>query len=174
MSVYLAAARLGIRAIALIGILPGAIVAAAYLLVLWGQLYHEWDARTAAVFGMAAWGVLGVMELWHEYVRLSQARVDGQRLPLTPRAVLFIWALLLLAFAGWRADTHPWMAAFLALVALYSLGRAFGLLNFGTARPPAVSRRSGVARAAPGAQPRESQRPRTRRTTASAERRAAH
>ena len=104
MSTYLAAARIGIRAIALIGILPGAVVAAAYLLVLSGQLYQHWDARTAVVLGMAAWGVLGVVELWHEYVRLSRPRADGERRPLSPRALLFVWALLLLPFAAWKAD----------------------------------------------------------------------
>ena len=173
MSTYLAAARIGLRAIALIGILPGAVVAAAYLLVLSGQLYHQWDARTAAVLGMAAWGVLGVVALWHEYVRLSRTRVDGERMPVGPRALLFIWALLLLAFAGWKADTHPWMASFLVLVALYSFGRAFGLLSF-VARPPATSGRSSVARAVPRADARGSRRPRARRTPAPAGRRAAN
>jgi hypothetical protein len=171
MSTYLAAARIGIRAIALIGILPGAVVAAAYLLVLSGQLYQHWDARTAVVLGMAAWGVLGVVELWHEYVRLSRPRADGERRPLSPRVLLFVWALLLLPFAGWKADAHPWIASFLALVALYSFGRAFGLLSF-IARPPAASGRTRIARAVPGADARGSRRPRARRTPAPVGRRA--
>src|SRR5215467_12588382 len=104
MSTYRAAALIGIRALALIGILPGAIVAAAYLLVLTGELYHHWDARTAVVLGMAAWGVLGVVELWHDYVHLSRNRVAAERTPVSPRAVLFVWALILLAVAGWRAE----------------------------------------------------------------------
>lgn len=173
MGTYLATARLGIRAVALIGILPGAVVAAAYLLVLSGQLYHQWDARTAVVLGMAAWGVLGVVELWHEYVRLSRTRGEEERMPVSPRAVLFVWALLLLPFAGWKADAHPWMAAFLALVALYSFGRAFGLLSF-VARPAAVSGRTRGARAAPCAQVRGGQRSRTRRSATTADRRAAN
>ena len=173
MSNYLATARLGIRAVALIGILPGAVVAAAYLLVLSGQLYHQWDARTAVVLGMAAWGVLGVVELWHEYVRLSRTRVDGERNPVSPRAVLFVWAVLLLPLAGWKADTHPWMAAFLALVALYSFGRAFGLLRY-AARPPAASGRAAVARAAPSALAQASQRSRARRSPTPVGRRAAN
>lgn len=149
MSYYRAVALTGIRAVALIGILPGAIVAAAYLFVLTGQLVHHWDARTAVVLGMAAWGVLGVLELWHEYVRLSRNRVGVERTPVSPRAVLLVWALILVAVAGWRADTHPWIAGFLALVALYSFGRAFGLLKYVT-RPPAASPRRRVTRSAPG------------------------
>jgi hypothetical protein len=173
MSTYLAVARTGIRAVALIGILPGAVVAAAYLLVISGQLYDQWDARTAVVLGMGVWGVLGVVELWHEYVRLSRTRVDGEAMPVSPRALHFIWALLLLPLAGWKADTHPFLAAFLVLVALYSFGRAFGLLSFG-AHPPAASGRAGVARTARGANARGSQRSRARRTPAPAERRAAN
>ena len=171
MSTYLANTRLGIRAVALIGILPGAVVAAAYLLVLTGQLYHQWDARTAVVLGMAAWGVLGVVELWHEYVRLSRTRVDGEPTPVSPRAVHFIWALLLLPFAGWKADAHPWIASFLALVALYSFGRAFGLLRL--VPPPAASGRAAVARAAPSAHTQAGQRSRARRSPATVGRRAA-
>ena len=171
MSTYLANTRLGIRAVALIGILPGAVVAAAYLLVLTGQLYHQWDARTAVVLGMAAWGVLGVVELWHEYVRLSRTRVGGEPTPVSPRAVHFIWALLLLPFAGWKADAHPWIASFLALVALYSFGRAFGLLRL--VPPPAASARAAVARAAPSAHTQAGQRSRARRSPATVGRRAA-
>jgi len=148
MTSYRAVALTGIRAVALIGILPGAIVAAAYLFVLAGQLVHHWDARTAVVLGMAAWGVLGVVELWHEYVRLSRNRVGVERTPVNPRAVLFVWALILAAVAGWRADTNPWIAGFLALVALYSFGRAFGLLKYVT-RPPAESPRTRVTRSLP-------------------------
>lgn len=170
MSNHLATARLGIRAVALIGILPGAVVAAAYLLVLWEQLFSHWDGRTALVFGMGAWGVLGVVELWYEYVRLS-TRVTGERMPVSPRAVLFIWALLLLPLAGWKADEHPWVAGFLALVALYSFGRAFGLLSF-VARPTATPSRAGTVRAASCAHPRAVQRSRARRTSAPADRRA--
>ena len=146
MSAYRAVVQLGIRAVALIGILPGAIVAAAYLLVLTAQLYRHWDARTAVVLGMAAWGVLGVVALWHEYVRLSRTRVGGEPVPVSPRAVLFVWALLLVAIAGWKADVHPWLASFLVLAALYSLGRAFGLLKYAV-RPAAASARASVARA---------------------------
>ena len=163
MATYRAVAQVGIRAVALIGILPGAIVAAAYLLVLTRQLYQHWDARTALVFGMAAWGVLGVVELWHEYVRLSRTGVGGERMPLSPRAVLFVWALLLVAMAAWKADAHPWVASFLALVALYSLGRAFGLLKY-VARAPAASARASVARDSPRARARGRERPRARRS----------
>src|SRR5215469_16724519 len=60
LSTYRTIAMTALRALALIGILPGAIVAAAYLLVLAGQLYQHWDVRTAIVVGMAAWGVVGV------------------------------------------------------------------------------------------------------------------
>lgn len=171
MGTYWAGARFGIRAVALIGIVPGAIVAAAYLIVLTGQLYRDWDARTAAVLGMAAWGVLGVVELWHEYVRLSRTRVDGEPAPVSPRAILFVWALLLLAFAAWKADAHPTMAAFLAVVALYSFGRAFGWLTL-VARPPAAPGRTGAARAAPYAQARGGERSRARRSPAPVGRRA--
>jgi len=155
MSTYRAVAQVGMRAVALIGILPGAIVAAAYLLVLARQLYHHWDARTAVVFGMAAWGVLGVVELWREYAR-------DERRPVSPRAVLFLWALLLSAMAVWKADEQPWVAGFLALVALYSLGRAFGLLKR-AARAPAASARTSVAREAPRARARVRERSRARR-----------
>lgn len=165
MSTYRPVVRLGIRAVALFGILPGAIVAAAYLLVLTEQLYREWDPRTAVVLGMAAWGVLGVITLWHEYVGLSQTRVGGERMPVTPRALLFVWALLLVAIAGWKADTHPWVASFLALVALYSFGRAFGLLRY-LARPPAPSGRINAAPAAPFARAREGARSRARSSPA--------
>jgi hypothetical protein len=130
MGSYRAAALIGIRAAALIGILPGAIVAAAYLLVLTEQLYDHWDTSTAVVLGMAAWGVLGVVELWHDYVRLSRESAGATRTPVSPRIVLFVWALILVGVAGWRVDDRPWAAAFLALVALYSLGRAFGLLRY--------------------------------------------
>ncbi len=144
MGTYRAAALIGIRAVALIGILPGAIVAAAYLLVLTGQLYHHWDARTAVVLGMAAWGVLGVVELWHEYVRLSRSRVGAERTPVSPRAVLLVWALILLAVAGLKADDHPWVAAFLTFVALYSFARALGLLRYVTRPRHAPGRASAV------------------------------
>jgi hypothetical protein len=160
---YHAVAQVGLRAVALIGILPGAIVAAAYLLVLTRQLYHQWDARTALVFGMAAWGVLGVVQLWHEYVRLSRTGVGGEPMPVSPRAVLFLWALLLVAIAAWKADAHPWVASFLALVALYSFGRAFGLLKY-VARAPAASARASVARDSPRARARGRERPRARRS----------
>ena len=173
MSAYRAVARLGIRAVALMGILPGAIVAAAYLLVLTGQLYHHWDARTAVVLGMAAWGVLGVVELWHEYVRRSQARVGGEPTPVSPRVVLFVWALLLVATAIWKADAHPWVASFLALVALYSFGRAFGLLRYG-ARPAAASGGATGARTAPRARARGRERSRARRSPAPASGRASN
>src|SRR5258708_7270732 len=159
MSSYRAVALTAIRAVALIGILPGAIVAAAYLLVLTEQLVHHWDARTAVVLGMGAWGVLGVVELWHEYVRLSRNRVGVERTPVSPRAVLLVWALILAAIAGWRADAQPWIAAFLAFVALYSFGRAFGLLRFVT-RAPAASRRASVVRSLPGARARGGERSR--------------
>ena len=172
MGTYLTNARFSVRALALIGILPGAVVAAAYLLVLTQQLYHQWDARTAVVLGMAAWGVLGVLELWHEYVRLSRrTRVEGEPTPVSPRAVLFVWALLLLPIAGWKADTHPWIAAFLALVALYSFARAFGLLRY-VARAPAASGRAAVARAVPSAHAQAGQRSRARRSPAPVGRRA--
>ncbi len=154
MSNYRAVVQLGIRAVALIGILPGAIVAAAYLLVLTAQLYRHWDARNAFVLGMAAWGVLGVVALWHEYVRLPRTRVGAERVPVSPRAVLFVWALLLVAIAGWKVDAHPWVASFLALAALYSFGRAFGLLRYAAARPPAASGRASAAHAAPVARGR--------------------
>ena len=172
MSTYLNA-RLGVRAVALIGIVPGAVVAAAYLLVLTAQLYQHWDARTAVVLGMAAWGVLAVVELWHEYVRLSRTRVDGEPTPVSPRAVHFIWALLLLPLAGWKADAHPWIASFLALVALYSFARAFGLLRY-VAPPPAASARAAVARAATSAHTQAGQRSRARRSPATVGRRAAN
>jgi len=174
MGTYWARARFGTRAVALIGIVPGAIVAAAYLIVLSEQLYREWDARTAVVLGMAAWGVLGVLELWHEYVRLSRTCVvDAEPPPVSPRVILFVWALLLLAFAGWKADAHPWMAAFIAVAALYSLGRALGLLTF-VARPLAASGRARVARASPGAPARGAERPRARRSPAPVVRRASN
>ena len=173
MGIYSAVARFGIRGIALIGIVPGAVVAVSYLLVLTGQLYHQWDARIAVVIGMGAWGVLGVVELWHEYVRLSRTRVDGEPTPVSPRAILFVWALLLFAFAGWKGDTHPWMAAFLAFVALYSLCRAFGLLRY-VARSPAVSGHARVPRALSGAPARAVERSRGRRSPAPMRRRASN
>jgi hypothetical protein len=173
MSNFRAVARFGIRAVALIGILPGAIVAAAYLLVLTRQLYHQWDARTAVVLGMAAWGVLGVVALWHEYVRLSQAAAGGERMLLSPRAVLFVWALLLVAFAVWQADAHPWATAFLALAALYSVGRALGLLKY-VARAPAASGRASLTRAAPRARARGRERSRARRSPAPSSGRASN
>ena len=129
MSTFRAVVMTGLRAVALIGILPGAIVAAAYLLVLTEQLYRHWDVRTAIVVGMAVWGVLGVFELWRVYLRLSRNRTGPERTPVSPRALLFVWALILLPIAGWKFDERPWTAAFLALVALYSLARAFGLLS---------------------------------------------
>ena len=159
MSTYLSVAQFGIRAAALIGILPGAIVAAAYLLVLTEQLYRQWDGRTAVVLGMAAWGALGVVQLWHEYVRLSAVRVDGDRTAVSPRAVLFVWALLLVAIAVTKADAHPWIASFLALVALYSFARAFGLLRHVARRGPSTHRAS-VARASPLARARGAKRSR--------------
>ena len=165
MNTYRAVAQFGVRADALIGILPGAIIAAAYLLVLARQLYQQWDARTAVVFGLAAWGVLGVVELWHEYVRLSRTRVDGEPRPVSPRAVLFVWAVLLAAIAAWKADAHPWGAAFLALVTLYSLGRAFGLLKY-VARAPAASPRARGARDSPRPRARGRERSRARRSLA--------
>jgi hypothetical protein len=152
MSTYRALALTGVRAVALIGILPGAIVAAAYLQVLAGHLYQGWDARTALVLGMAVWGLLGVLELWHQYVRLSRDRPDAERPPVTPRVVLLVWALILVALAVWKADTHPWVADFLALVALYSFGRALGLERYFKRRAAAspgavVAGTSPVARA---------------------------
>lgn len=173
MSTYRRAAHFGLRAVALIGILPGAIVAAAYLLVLARQLYGQWDTRTAVVLGMASWGVLGVLALWHEYVRLSRAEVGAERTPVSPRLVLFAWALLLVAFAAWKADAHPWLAAFLALVALYSFGRAFGLLRY-SARPAARSGRATVARASPQALARGGLRSRARSSPPPSGRRAAN
>jgi len=155
-----------LRALALIGILPGAIVAAAYLLVLAGQLYQHWDVRTAIVVGMAAWGVVGVFELWHVYVRLSRNRTGLERTPVSPRALLFVWALILLPIAGWKVDERPWTAAFLALVALYSLARAFGLFRHGLFRraagPTAASGRASVARVSPRARARGGERSRAR------------
>ena len=65
MSACRAAAMTGVRVIAFIGILPGAIVAGAYLLVLTEQVLYHWDVRTAVVLGMALWGVVGVVGLWH-------------------------------------------------------------------------------------------------------------
>ena len=88
MSAYWAAAVTGLRAVALVGILPGAIVAGAYLLVLSGSLYRHWDLRTAIVLGMGAWGVLGVIELWHEYVRSARNRASVKRTTVSPRALL--------------------------------------------------------------------------------------
>jgi hypothetical protein len=173
MSTYRPVIRFGMRAVALLGILPGAIVAAAYLLVLTEQLYHQWDPRTAVVLGMAAWGVLGVIALWHEYVRLSQTRVGAERMPVSPRALLFVWALLLLAIAGWKGDTHPWVASFLALVALYSFGRACGLLRY-VARPPAASGRANAARTARFARARGGARSRARSSPARSRPRASN
>lgn len=147
MSTYRAAVMTGVRAVALIGILPGAIVAGAYLLVLTGQLYQQWDVRTAVVLAMAVWGVVGVVELWHECVRLSLNRVDAEGMPVSPRALLFVWALILLPIAGWKIDERPWIAGFLALVALYSFARAFGLLKYATRTR--TSDRERVARPAP-------------------------
>ena len=152
MSTYRALVLSGMRAVALIGILPGAIVAAAYLLVLTGHLYQGWDARTALVLGMAVWGVLGVLELWHQYVRLSRDRPDTERPPVSPRVVLLVWALILVPLAVWKADTHPWIAGFLVVVALYSFGRALGLERYFTRRTAAapgtvVAGASPVARA---------------------------
>lgn len=159
MSTYGAAALTGVRAVALIGILPGAIVAGAYLLVLTGQLYHHWDVRTAIVLGMAAWGVVGVVELWHEYVHLSRNGADAARMIVSPRALLFVWALILLPVAGWKLDERPWAAAFLALVALYSFARAFGLLKYRT-RTALASGRERVTRSASGARAGRHERPR--------------
>ncbi len=173
MSAYRTAAHFGSRAVALIGILPGAIVAAAYLLVLTRQLHRHWDTRTAVVLGMASWGVLGVVVLWHEYVRLSRARVAAERMPVSPRVVLFAWALLLAAFAAWKADAHPWAASFLALVALYSFGRAFGLLRY-SARPPRAPGRASVVRAPPHTRARGGQRSRARSSPAPSGRRASN
>lgn len=164
MSTYRAVAMRVIRTVALFGILPGAIVAAAYLLVLTEQLYRQRDARTAIVLGMAAWGVVGVLELWHEYVRLSRNTVGLERTPVSPRVLLFVWALILLPVAGWKVDERPWGAAFLALVALYSFARAVGLLKY-AARPPAASGRASVARASPRARARGVERSRARRSS---------
>ena len=163
MSTFRAIVMTGIRAVALIGILPGALVAMAYLLVLTGQLYHQWDVRTAIVLGMAAWGVLGVFELWRVYVRLSRNRTGVERAPVSPRGLLFLWALILLPIAGWKLDERPWMAAFLALVALYSLARALGLLRY-AARSPRASARASVARVSSRARARGSERSRARRS----------
>ena len=163
MNTYRAVVTTGIRAVALIGILPGALVATAYLIVLTGQLYHQWDARTAIVLGMAVWGVLGVFELWRVYARLSGNRTGVERGPVSPRGLLFLWALILLPIAGWKLDERPWMAAFLALVALYSLARAFGLLRYAARSPPA-SGRASVARVSPRARARGSERSRARRS----------
>jgi hypothetical protein len=159
MSTHRALALTGMRAVALIGILPGAIVAAAYLLVLTGHLYQGWDARTALVLGMAVWGLLGVLELWHQYVRLSRDRPDAERPPVTPRVVLLVWALILVPLAIWKADTHPWIAGFLALVALYSFGRALGLERYFTRRT-AASSGTVVAGASPVARARVRERSR--------------
>ena len=163
MSTFRALVIRGIRVVALIGILPGAIVAAAYLLILSEQLYHHWDARTAVVLGMAAWGVVGVLELWHVYVRASRNGTGAEGTPVSPRVLLFVWALILLPIAGWKVDERPWAAMFLALVALYSFARAFGLLRY-AARPPAGSGRTTVARVVPRARARVSERTRTRRS----------
>ena len=163
MSTFRAVVMTGIRAVALIGILPGAIVAGAYLIVLTGQLYQQWDVRTALVLGMAAWGVLGVLELWRVYVRLSRNRTGVERAPVSPRGLLFLWALILLPIAVWKLDERPWAAAFLALVGLYSLARAFGLLRY-AARSPRTSARTSVARVSPRARARASERPRATRS----------
>jgi hypothetical protein len=170
---YRAVALFGLRAVALIGILPGAIVAAAYLLVLTRQLYHHWDARIAVVLGMGAWGVVGVVALWHEYTRLSRTAVGADRKLVSPRAVLFVWALLLVAVAAWKADAHPWAASFLALAALYSLGRAFGLLKY-AARAPAARGRTSVALAPPPARARGRERSRARSSPSPSSRRASN
>jgi hypothetical protein len=159
MSTYRALVLRGMRAVALIGILPGAIVAAAYLLVLTGHLYQGWDARTALVLGMAVWGVLGVLELWHQYVRLSRERPDAERPPVSPRVVLLVWALILVPPAVWKADTHPWVAGFLVVVALYSFGRALGLERYFTRRT-AASPGTVVAGASPVARARVRERSR--------------
>jgi len=163
LSTFRAVVRTGLRAVALVGILPGAIVAAAYLLVLTEQLERHWDVRTAIVVGMAVWGVLGVFELWHVYVRVSRSGPALERTPVSPRALLFVWALILLPIAGWKFDERPWTAAFLALVALYSLARAFGLLKY-AARAPAASDRANVARLTPRARARGGERARARRS----------
>lgn len=134
MSTYRDVALIGIRSVVLIGILPGAIVAAAYLLVLTGELAAHWDAQTALVLGMAVWGVLGVAALWREYLHLSRNRSDIARRVVGARTLLFVWALMLVALSGWQAKAHPWIAAFLALAALHSFGRAVGLLGY-RARP---------------------------------------
>ena len=160
MGTYRTYASTGIRAAALIGVLPGAIVAAAYLLALTGHLYQRWDARTAVVLGMAMWGVLGVMELWHEYVRQARKPVSAERPPVNPRVVLFVWALILATVALSRADTHPWMAAFLAVAAMYSLGRTFGLERYFTRRST-LSHRAAVARSSSGERARPRKRLRT-------------
>lgn len=154
MGTYRTVALTGMRAVALIGILPGAIVAAAYLLALTGHLYQGWDARAALVLGMAVWGLLGVIELWHQYVRLPRDRPDGQRPPVSPRVVLLVWASILLPLAVWKADTHPWAAGFLALVALYSFSRAFGLSKYFRRRTPAAAPRARTARSSSGERPR--------------------
>ena len=148
MSTYGAVARTGIRVVALIGILPGAIVAGAYLLVLSDQLYQHWDLRTVIVLGMAAWGVLGVLELWREYVRSSRNHTRVKRTTVSPRALLFVWAFILVAVAGWKLDERPWIAAFLALAAVYSFARALGLLRYVTrsARPASGARARGGER----------------------------
>lgn len=160
MSTYGAVARTGIRVVALIGILPGAIVAGAYLLVLSGQLYQHWDLRTAIVLGMAAWGLLGVLELWHEYVRSSKNRTGVKRTTVSPRALLIVWAFILLAVAGWKLDERPWIAAFLGLAALYSFARAFGLLRYVTRS--AASSGVHLTRSAPDAGARGVKRSRAR------------
>jgi len=63
------------KKIAIIGILPGGIVAAGYVLAMIGRLAHRWDDGEAVILFMAVWGVLGVVELWQEYVRLSKTAV---------------------------------------------------------------------------------------------------
>lgn len=158
MSTYRDVASIGIRSLALIGILPGAIVAAAYLLVLTGELSRHWDAQTALVLGMTVWGVLGVAELWHEYAYLSRNRADLEQRVVGARTLRFVWALMLSAIAGSKADADPWIAAFLALAALHSLARAFGFLDYGT-RP----RRGRVPRATPQAQSQPRRGPAVRR-----------
>ena len=160
MSSFRNVALLGVRAVALVGILPGALVAAAYFLVLTQRLYQHWDIRTAIVLGMAAWGALGVVGLWHEYVRLTRGGARMQDAPVSPRAVLFLWALLLLAVVVWRADAHPFAAAFLVPVALYSFARAFGWLRYKSR--PATARRARVPRAPRRVRVREDERSRGR------------
>src|SRR5215469_17389106 len=161
MATYRTMSLVGLRAVALIGILPGAIVAAAYLLVLTRELGRHREPRTAVVLGMAVWGVLGVVELWHEYVRGWRSNADAESRPVSPRAVLCVWALILVAVAGWRVDDHPWVAAFLALVALYSLGRAFGILKY-VRRPAAAPARARVVRSSRPPRARGGDRSRTR------------